>query len=174
MGRSLSIYGCLLALVLSTLLVRDSLDQEAAPQKFVNPKIRCPLFLNPRPPGLEPRKGQQKRPLSELIRFGKKIGLRFSDSGLTVSEADSFYALLERNLNIRDDSFGMPSPNAHPQGPVDLRKRVMVKRVSQNEYEIFFYRIGCGVSYFYQKVIVEGGKIISRKNIEHWRESYPC
>jgi hypothetical protein len=76
-------------------------------------------------------------------------------------------------LNIRDEAYGMPSPDVPPPPPVVLESRVMLKKIAPDLFELFFYQIGCGRHYSLYELDLTGAEPLARK-IESWSETFPC
>jgi hypothetical protein len=55
-----------------------------------------------------------------------------------------------------------------------ITKQVMVKKVTDDKYETFFYHIGCGINYDYMEVILAQGVFDRYNLIERWSESNTC
>ena len=98
---------------------------------------------------------------------------RFADSGMTVSEAGRVYEAIPSVLHISDESYGMPSPDDPPIPPVDLESRVMLRKIAEDRYELFFFQIGCGRHYLLYELDLTAPKAMARK-IESWSEIFPC
>ena len=120
-----------------------------------------------------PRASETSYSVSELEEFCTSIKEKFRCSHASHREAEDFLELLSQHLTIVDGSFGMPSPDFPSGGPVDLRERVLLRRISGTEWEIFYYKIGCGISYTYSRVLSDGTNL-HIDPIERWSESYPC
>jgi len=90
---------------------------------------------------------------------------------MTVDEADQFYDLLEDLVTITDGSLGMPLKEEVPP-PVDYRQRVLVRKEGVGNYEIFYYVIGCGVTYHWIE-LKRFGPDWRVFDIDKWRENNP-
>ena len=112
--------------------------------------------------------------LPKFIKFCDHIKKHFIESNMTIEEADEFYALLERHLKISDGYYGMPSPSLPKPKPVKLKDRVMIKKLNDTQYTIFYYEVGCGCSYIYSEVVKDSEDKLKIEKIEVWKEHNPC
>ncbi len=149
---------------------------------FRNPKFSCPSsdvvegYYQQYP--FEP----QQKSVTELEDFCARMKQRFANSNMTNKEAEQFYALLKeangqrlpdgRLLNFRNGTYGMPG-SERPK-PFIFEKQVMLKKITEEKYEIFYYIIGCGRNYTHEEIYSENGNMTQVTTIEKWRESYPC
>lgn len=72
---------------------------------------------------------------------------------------------------LHNECYGMPV--CEPE-PFVLDRQVMIKKIDDKEYELFYYFIGCGTNYHHLKIFIEQNKIASYEFIERWSESFPC
>lgn len=149
-------------------------------EDFVNPEFECPTGDvvepgegYPHPIQDYPHSPPGERTIAQIEGFCTRMQERFAESGLTVTEAARVYEAIPTVLNIRDESYGMPSPDVPPPPPVDLESRVMLKKIAADRYELFFYRIGCGRHYSLYELDLTGAEAKARK-IESWSEIFPC
>ena len=110
---------------------------------------------------------------NRFLRFLDYVKKEFKESNMTVKEAEDFYALLKNHIEITDGYFGMPSPNLPRPKPVVFEERVMIKKLNDSQYTIFYYRVGCGCRYIYSEVIKKGEEL-KFEDIEVWALRYPC
>lgn len=107
---------------------------------------------------------------------------RFRHSNMTVKEAEQLYTLLKeanerrlpdgRLLNFSNGTYGMPGPK--PPEPFVFEKQVMLRKITEGEYEIFYYYIDCGRNYMHEEVYLDNGIIVRVTRLEGWGESFPC
>ncbi len=105
----------------------------------------------------------------------------FAESNLTASEAKQFYSLLEETkgkelpdgnqLFLGNGCYGMPGCAVEP---FVMDKQVMLRKITDDEYVIFFYHIECGINYTHLAIHLEQGEIVGITLVESWSESYPC
>jgi hypothetical protein len=155
---------------------------------FRNPKFSCPSSDVVEPGVTYPYPIQQYppppqlKPVAELKDFCAEMRQRFADSNMTNKEAEQFYALLKetngqrlpngRLLNFRNGTYGMPG-SERPK-PFIFEKQVMLIKITEEKYEIFYYFIGCGRWYTHEEIYLENGSITQVTTVEKWSESYPC
>jgi len=156
---------------------------------FRNPTFRCPSSDIVEPDSGDypyPVKGypspSEKKSVAEIKAFCNKMREHFAASNMSFEEAKQFRTLLEitngnllpsgYHLYLDNEDYGMPGGDM-PE-PFDFEKQVMLKSVSESEYEIFYFHIGCGRNYTHEKVHLESGTIIQVTLLERWSESYPC
>ena len=169
-------------LVVSVTLCCASLACDArAQQPFVNDLFACPSqgIVEPKegypyPFKQYPYEEDGSRSVAQLASFCQEMEDKFSNSNMSVAEAEALYAALDSTLTIRDESYGMPSPNAPPHAPVKIRERVAVRKLDDSTYELFFYDIGCGKNYSYTRAKRDENDKVQLTPIESWGESYPC
>lgn len=147
---------------------------------FINPEFECPTGDvvepgegYPHPFKVFPHSPPGERTIAQLEGFCERMRERFSESGLTVTEAGRVFEAIPTVLNIKDGSYGMPGPGNPQLPPVDLETRVMLKKIAADRYELFFYQIGCGRHYLLYELDLTGGEAKARQ-IESWSENYPC
>lgn len=150
---------------------------------FKNPKFPCPSSdahkLEISQVGL-PK--PEEKSVADLKDFCARMKQHFANSNMTVKEAEEFYILLEENndrsfpngnrLTFRNGSYGMPGPE--PRKPFVFERQMMVKKITLEKYEIFYYFIGCGMNYIHEEIYLEQNEIIQAIKIESWSEIYPC
>jgi hypothetical protein len=98
---------------------------------------------------------------------------RFTESGMTETEAKRVYGAIPSVLTISDESYDMPSPDDPAIPPVVLESRVMLRKVAEGRYELFFFRIGCGRNYSLYELDMTDKGVFARE-IESWSERAPC
>ncbi len=136
-----------------------------SPRPFKNYMFECP------------RQGEEILGTSEgLAALCSRMQQNFAESNLTTTEANQFYALLQ------SDQVGMILHNeryptgAHPLKHFSMRRQVMIKRVSTEKYEVFYYRFDFyAVEYEYGEVYLSGGAIasyVSREKGAQWNSSW--
>jgi hypothetical protein len=161
---------------------QDKLAEAVSPsdEVFVNPDFICattdlvePGEGYPHPFQDHPFSQRGERSIAQLEGFCQRMQEHFSESGLTVTEAARVYEAIPAVLTITDGSYGMPPDNESPRGPVVLEERVMLKKVAENRYELFFYRIGCGRHYSRYELDLTGPEPEARI-LERWAEMFPC
>lgn len=161
-------------------------SQNTAPKEvrgeddFVNPVFACPSGNvvepgegYPHPLQQFPITEQPERSVAQLQDFCARMQERFSGVEMSVAEAQRVYEAIPQVLNIRDESFGMPSPEDAPIPEVDLTARVMLRKVSEERYELFYYTIGCGRTYSLYEIELKASGALVRE-IEIWSESSDC
>jgi hypothetical protein len=119
--------------------------------------------------------------VAELKDFCLRMKQLFAESNLTISEASQFYTLLEKtngkelangnHLFLGNECYGMPMCNKEP---FVMKRQVMLKKITDDEYEVFFYHIGCGINYTHSKIHLKQGGITDISLVEDWSESSPC
>ena len=119
--------------------------------------------------------GEQKS-VSELEEFCSRMKQRFSQSGMNVTEAAKIFSLLKADNNdklpwLHNECYGMPV--CEPE-PFVLDRQVMIKKIDDKEYELFYYFIGCGTNYHHLKIFMEQNRIARYEIFERWSESFPC
>lgn len=149
---------------------------------FRNPKFSCPSsdvvegYYQQYP--FEP----QQKSVTELEDFCARMKQRFANSNMTNKEAEQFYTLLKETngqwlpdghlLYLHNESYGMPGPE-RPK-PFVFEKQVMLRKVTEEKYEIFYYHIDCGRNYTHEEISLDNGNITQVTTVEIWSESYPC
>ena len=154
-------------------------DVTSSSDQFMNPDTNFPSHNvvesgegSPYPTKQFPYEDSGVKTLVELEAFCSSIREHFSISGLSYSEAEQIYTVLEQ-LNLADGSYGMPSPD-HIIPEYILRERVLIKKIEYGTYEIFYDRFSCGRKYYHRKIVIEESEIIENQLIEQWTESFPC
>ncbi len=147
---------------------------------FVNPEFECatddvvePGEGYPHPLQQFPRSSEVERTIAQLEEFCARMRERFAESGLTVAEAGRVYEAIPTVLNISDGSYGMPPHDGPEIPPVDLESRVMLRKIAEDRYELYFYQIGCGRNYSLYELDLSHPEAKIRE-IESWSESFPC
>lgn len=149
----------------------------AQPSEHTNPPLRCgdlyewkanfSLFQQ------YPLESPGERSAAELLAFCDRIEAEFSRSGLSPKEADTLYSVLDDLLHVSDESVGFPVAGRSPP-PVVFRERVALSERGANEYGVYFWKTGCGISYFlYHATLHPDGSAEVEKQ-ERWRAIYPC
>ncbi|MCL7453987.1 MAG: hypothetical protein M8467_13170 [Anaerolineae bacterium] len=154
---------------------------------FKNPKFRCPSRDVVEPGEGYPFSVQAypspggQRSVAELKDFCQRMRQRFADSNFTNEEAAQFYALLKeidekrlpsgQVLSFANGTYGFPTGSGDP---FVFEKQVMLKKISEQKYEIFYYYIGCGRWYTHLEIHLDRGNVIEVVTLESWGESYPC
>ncbi len=171
----------LITILLSGLLFSQITSGQEGSEMFVNPPQRIPdksMQENRKGyPCLPPPPPNSDKPsvtLFDYFEFCNWINEIFSESNITKAEAESLYVLLETQLRLRDESYGMPPGLIDPDKVIDVRERVMIRKTGYHKYQIFYYRIGCGRTLFLREVIADEIGRLRFRNIEVWSESYPC
>ena len=118
----------------------------------------------------------EHKSVSELEEFCSRMNQRFSQSGMNVTETAEIYSLLKADNNVNlpwlhNECYGMP---VCVEEPFVLEKQVMIKKIDNEEYELFYYWIGCGTNYHHMKIFIEQNKIARYEIFEWWSENYPC
>jgi hypothetical protein len=62
---------------------------------------------------------------------------------------------------------GFPSKDNEPS-KYDVRKRIMIRKISESTYEIFYHLIGCGADIKYLKITISNGFISTNVPLEEW------
>jgi hypothetical protein len=148
-------------------------------ETFVNPEFECPSANvvepgegYPYPLQEFPRSVDPNRSVAQLEEFCTRMAARFAESGLTVAEAKQVYEAIPAALTIRDEPYDMPSPDEPPLPPVDLESRVMLRKVGEGRYELFYFTIGCGRDYSLYELDLTGNA--QARQIESWAERAEC
>ena len=157
-------------------------SRTAADTVFVNPTFACPS-----PRIVEPSAGYPypskvfpadtsgaEASVADITRFCEEVLALFAEPNLTAAEAERIYALLEGELSLSDEPYGMPSPDAPASQPIQVRERVMLRKTAPATYAIFYTRSGCGLTYHHQRLIEQADGAVQVEEIETWRERYPC
>lgn len=155
-------------------------ESAAGEEPFVNPVFECgsknvvePGEGYPHPLQQFPFTDKQERSVAELQNFCERMQTRFAESGMTDEEAQRVYEAIPRVLNIADESYGMPPDDAAAPGPVDLSTRVMLRKLGEDRYELFYFTIGCGRNYSLYEIDLSETEP-QQKQIEEWSETSPC
>ncbi len=104
--------------------------------------------------------------------FCSLIESRFEYSNMTNEEAEKIYTMLDE-FEYREGQWGFPSPDIKKR-KYNVRKRIMLKKISNSNYEIFYHLTGCGATIYYSRITVINGKIHNKQPIEKWRIHSPC
>ena len=145
-------------------------------ERWKNPVISCALKENEDAVKQFPY-GNDVGTAAGLQEFCGRMRDRFSQSDLSASEAREVYAALFAAKWLREGSYGMPSPDLPPARPLtldDYKKRIALRKVDNNSYEVYYAYLNCGTNYEYARVWVEGGKVSRQERLEAWSGSYPC
>ncbi len=110
--------------------------------------------------------------VNKFYDFCTQIKMNFTSSNMTIEEADKLYSILD-NYDYHEESWGMPSPD-YKIPEFDVRKRIMIKKITNSTYEIFYSLSGCGAKVIYSRILVNGDKILYRENIQLWRIYSDC
>lgn len=150
----------------------DEFINPVLPMDFPSDRVVEPGEGFPFPYKQFPYDESGERSVAELEKFCHDIKVLFSYSLLNDSTADSLYDYLE-SLEIKDGSYGMPGAWPDP-GPFIVRERIMLRKSGENEFEVFYYQVGCGINYYHQRIRFIDGEFQLPDIIEVWSESYPC
>ncbi len=159
----------LLWLLLGTSLVLGT-------ERWKNPVISCALKENEDPVKQFPY-GNDVGTAAGMGAFCTKMQERFSQSDLSAVEAKKVYEALFAAKWLREGSYGMPSPDLPPTKPLtlaDYKKRIALRKVADDSYEVYYSYLNCGTNYEYAQVWVESGKVSRQERLEAWSGSYPC
>lgn len=155
-------------------------EADAGSAFYQNPEFECPTAAvmepeqgYPHPVLKFPYSSEPKRPVKDLEDFCARMQDRFKDSGLTDLEARRVLEVIPTMLNIHDEPAGMPAPGEPPPAPVDLTKRVMLRKLEEGRYEIFFFTVGCGRNYSLYELVTTSSDSEVRP-LERWSEASPC
>lgn len=96
----------------------------------------------------------------------------FLESNLDSSEAEMVFCLIEQQVTFYDESYGMPGKGEIKEQR-DPRSRILLRKMENNKYDIFYMVIGCGAKFFYSSLTILNEKIIVTPK-DYWRESNPC
>jgi hypothetical protein len=160
----------------------DKVIEVGAPndEVFVNPEFECATDDlveagegYPHPLKQFPRSREVARTIAQLEDFCSRMQERFAEPGLTVAEAERVYEVIPTVLNISDGSYGMPGPGGSEIPPVALESRVMLRKIADDRYELYYYQIGCGRNYYLYELDLSLPDPVTRL-IESWSESFPC
>jgi hypothetical protein len=150
------------------------------PEEYRNPDLKFPSrylkeldFGEPYPRKEYPNPYNDRVTVRQFNLFIESIKQEFKTSNCTNLEASTLINLLKNYITISDGSYGMPSPDDPPQEVQNLSERVLIKKINDNLYHIFYYKFGCGRTYFYQEVIPKN-RTLKLNSIEIWREFYSC
>jgi hypothetical protein len=145
-------------------------------ERWKNPVISCTLKENEDPVRQFPYSDDVGM-AAGLQKFCNRMQDRFSQSGLSAAEAKEVYAALFAGKWLREGSYGMPSPDLPPTKPltlVDYKKRIALRKVDDNSYEVYYSYLNCGTNYEYAQVWIVDGKISRQERLEAWSGLYPC
>jgi len=150
-------------------------------EKWFNPEINCtindretPIKQYPYNPNLTDE--ERIDPIG-MLDFCSRMSQEFDESNLNVDEANEIYTVLFNAKILRDESYGMPSPDAPPKSELsidELKKRIAIKKTGEHEYETFYSKISCGTNYSHTILTIENKEITNTEEIERWSGSYPC
>ena len=110
--------------------------------------------------------------VTDFNMFCSMIESRFEYSNMTNEEAEKIHAMLDE-FEYREGQWGFPSPD-HKKRKFNVRKRIILKKISNSNYEIFYHLTSCGATIYYSRITVINGKIHNKQPIEKWRIHYPC
>jgi hypothetical protein len=145
-------------------------------ERWKNPTISCALKENEVPVKQFPY-GNDVGTAAGMQEFCNRMRERFSQSDLSASEAKKVYEALFAAKWLREGSYGMPSPDLPPVKPLtlaDYKKRIALRKVGDDSYEVYYSYLNCGTNYEYTQVWVAGGKVSRQERLEAWSGSYPC
>ncbi len=149
---------------------------DAPSSQWRNPIISCALKENEDPVKQFPY-GDQVGMAAGLQEFCGRMQKRFSRSELSSREADQVYKALFAAKWLREGGYGMPSPDLPATKPLtlgDYKKRMALRKISENRYEAYYSYINCGTNYEYAQVWLEGGAVARQERLEAWSGLYPC
>jgi hypothetical protein len=113
-----------------------------------------------------------------LENFCERMGNHFSSSNISASEAEKIYEMILLSGLTLDESFGMPDPNlpqSEARSIADLTNRISILKIDDTTFEIFFKKIGCGISFVWGRFVWPSDpKNLSISTLESWRASFPC
>ena len=106
---------------------------------------------------------------------------RFAVSNVTSQEANKLFKLFAANygkvlpdrsvLSFQNECYGMPPCDFEP---FSMEKQVKLLKVSNDDYEVFYYFIFCGINFLHLQVNLKHGELQGSKPIEWWAENSPC
>ena len=157
------------------------------PASYRNPGFDCPTSEVVEADDDYPQPVKQypyppdKKSIAALQDFCSRMNRRFAKSNLTDLEAEQLYRLFEANgdkslpdgnsLQFNNGCYGMP---VCTREPFSMEKQVKLRKVTNNEYEVFYYRIECGTNFIHMQIKIEQNEIQSLTWVEMWSESFPC
>ena len=153
--------------------------------KWMNPDLTVTIAENETPiqqypyhPDLE---DHERNDPDGFIDFIQRMNINFEESGYSKTEAEIIYQMIFDHHLVVDESYGMPSPEEVIEQPElsEIKQRVMIKKKSINELEVFYWNIGCGRNFHHQKVrfneetmqLIESDE---NQELERWSLLYPC
>jgi hypothetical protein len=145
-------------------------------ERWKNPVIPCALKENEDPVKQFPY-GNDMGTAAGMQEFCNRMQGRFSQSDLSATEAKKVYEALFATKWLREGSYGMPSPDLPPTKPLsldDYKKRIALRKVNDNSYEVYYSYLNCGTNYEYAQVWVTDGKVSRQERLEAWSGLYPC
>jgi hypothetical protein len=163
--------------------------KKTSPEFYQNPDFDCPTSaVVEYSQGIPyPRKGYphafdgHKYTVAELRDFCSRMSQRFAVSNVTSQEAKKLFKLFAANsdkvlpdrsvLSFKNECYAMPPCALEP---FIMEKQVKLLKVTNDEYEVFYYYIFCGTNFIHMQVNLEHGKIQGIQPIESWAESCPC
>jgi hypothetical protein len=146
------------------------------PSEWRNPVITCALKQSEDPVKQFPY-GDQVGTAAGLQEFCGRMQKRFSRSALSVREADQVYRTLLAAKWLRGGSYGMPGPDLPATKPLtlaDYRKRIALRKIAENSYEVYYSYINCGTNYEYARVWLASSAVARQERLEAWSGLYPC
>lgn len=141
--------------------------------EWVNPQPRCEvpevvedIFLETGESTLEGEAG--------ILDFCQRMQQHFASSNMSSAEARKIYDMLLESGKLQDESFGMPSPD-DPQAKItDFSTRAAIKKIAEEEYELFIVIRGGGFTYFHGSFKWPQQPLqLQLHPIEVWRASWP-
>lgn len=148
---------------------------------WINPNIECTFSTSETPikqyPYQHNLSTDEMKDSEGFLDFCTRMENTFSDSGIKIKEANIIYGLIHEADYVKDGSYGMPSPGVPPRPRLsiwDIKKRVAIRKVNDNQYEIFYSEISCGTNYEFIMLEIQNNEIINQQRIEAWSASYPC
>ncbi len=172
-GRSIFLVGLLLGLLLAAVVYAER------SRSFQNYGFRCPSLRRNHfglvvPVIWEPDRGVPFTLQSdaELRAFCSRMQQQFLDANMTAREANRFFSLLKasRMTNLQYSNCNLQDVFMR-QRPLQWKKEIMIKRLTEERYQAFFYGAwDVGVDYWFVEVKVERGTIDQATIIEHWGE----
>ena len=171
-------YSTLLLILCNTLTFSTIDTVDISDEEYINPRSGIP-FMKVKEKGDGYPYATRTFPHSEYLytvtlfyTFCSFIEDRFEFSNMTNEEAEKIHALLDE-FEYLEGQWGMPSPD-YKRRKFNVRKRIMLKKISNSAYEIFYHLTGCGATIYYSRITIINGKIHEKEPIEKWRLNSPC
>lgn len=172
------VYIILLAMIFNNQIFSFKDSTDISDEEYINPRSGI-LFKKVKEKGDGYSYAARIYPYSQSMytvtafnMFCSLIESRFEYSNLTNEEAEKIYAMLDE-FEYHEEQWGFPSPDIK-KSKFNVRKRIMLKKISNSNYEIFYHLTGCGATIYYSRITVSNGKIFNKQPIEKWRIRYPC